>query len=99
MPKSDFLQLDHLVIGLITGLLLPMIIMHFWLNLYLSLSLYDVIRNPYFSEIINILKGSIFVNLVLFFGFYWLRKDKSARGVIFATLLYGAFYVYYMFFM
>jgi hypothetical protein len=99
MFKEDLKKFDHLIIGLIFGLIIPIIIMHFWLGLYLNLSLYDVVRNPFFSEIVNILKGSIFVNLVLFFCFYWFKKDKSARGVVFATLLYGAFYIYYMFFM
>jgi len=99
MSKEDFLEFDHLVIGATLGLLAPVIIMHFWLGMYLNLSLYEVVKNPYFSEIVNILKGSIFINLVIFFAFYWFRKDKSSRGVVFATLIYGAFYVYYMFFM
>lgn len=87
---------DHLIIGLILGLLLPYFIMYFWLQTYSNLSLYKIIVNPYFSEIVNVLKSSIFANLVLFFLFYWFRKDFSARGVIFATLIYGAFYVYYI---
>jgi hypothetical protein len=97
--KNDILKFDHIIIGVTVGIIFPIIIMHFWLQQYLNLSLIDVIRNPYFSEIVNILKGSLFVNLAIFFGFYWFRKDKSARGVVLATILYGAFYVYYMFFM
>ena len=99
MNKSELLKFNHIIFGLIAGLIVPTVIMHFWLGIYSNLSLLDLIKNPFFSEIVNILKGSIFVNLAIFFLFYWLKKDKSARGVIFATLIYGAFYVYYMFFM
>ena len=99
MYKSSFKKLDHIVYGLILGIIIPLIVMHFWLQSYSNLTLLDIIKNPFFSEIVNILKGSLFVNLLIFFVFYWLKKDKSARGVIFATLIYGAFYIYYTFFM
>mgnify|MGYP000005814932 CR=1 FL=1 len=99
MNKSDFLKFNHLLIGLILGIIIPMLVMHFWLTSYSNLSLLDIIKNPFFSQIVDTLKGSIFVNLLIFFSFYWLKKDKSARGVVFATLVYGAFYIYYIFFM
>ena len=99
MPKSDFLKFNHLIYGLIFGLIVPVIVMHFWLHMYSNLSLIEIIRNPFYSEILDILKGALFANLGVFFIFYWLKKDKSARGVVFATILYGAFYLYYMFFM
>jgi len=99
MSKSNFLKFDHLIIGIIFGLIAPLIVMHFWLQHYSNLTLIDIIQNPLYSEIVNILKGGLFVNLGVFFLFYWLKKDKSARGVVFATLLYGAFYIFYMFFM
>ena len=99
MYKSSLKKLDHIVYGLILGIIIPLIVMHLWLQSYSNLNLLDIIKNPFFSEIVNILKGSLFVNLLIFFAFYWLKKDKSARGVIFATLIYGAFYIYYTFFM
>jgi len=98
MNKNNFKEFNHIVIGLVLGLLLPYIIMYFWLRMYSNLSLMDIIFNPFFSEIINVLKGSLFCNLGLFFLFYSLRKDLSARGVILATLIYGAFYLYYIVF-
>jgi len=98
MIKNNFKEFNHIVIGLVLGLLLPYIIMYFWLLIYSNLSLMDIIFNPFFSEIINVLKGSLFCNLGLFFLFYSLRKDLSARGVILATLIYGAFYLYYIVF-
>lgn len=98
MIKNSFKEFNHIIIGLVLGLILPYFIMYFWLQMYSNLSLMDIIFNPFFSEIINVLKGSLFFNLGLFFFFYWLRKDFSARGVILATLIYGAFYLYYIVF-
>jgi hypothetical protein len=99
MAKSEFLKFNHSIFGLVLGLIVPVLIMHFWLEYYSNLSLLEVVKNPFYSEILDILKGALFANLGVFFLFYWLKKDKSARGVVFATLLYGAFYLYYMFFM
>ncbi|MDT8412109.1 MAG: hypothetical protein RQ875_06605 [Vicingaceae bacterium] len=96
--KGNLKELDHILIGLVLGLLLPYIMMYFWLQTYSNLSLFEIIKNPFFSEIVNVLKSSIFSNLALFFLFYWFKKDFSAKGVIFATLVYGAFYVFYIVF-
>ena len=98
MNNSKFLKFDHIAIGIVLGILVPLIIMHFRLQYFSNLSLYYVIKNPFFSEIVDILKGSLFANLALFFIFYWLKKDLSARGVILATILYGIFYLWYIIF-
>lgn len=98
MTKLKFLKFDHIAIGIVLGILVPLIIMHFRLQYFSNLSLYYVIKNPFFSEIVDILKGSLFANLALFFIFYWLKKDLSARGVILATILYGIFYLWYIIF-
>ncbi len=99
MSKSDFKKFDHIVIGLVLGLAVPLIIMHFVLQYYSNWSLLYLLENPMFSPVLNNLKGCLFANLGLFFLFYWLRKDKSSKGVVIATFIYGAFYVYYKFFM
>ncbi|MCO6500437.1 MAG: hypothetical protein J5I47_08690 [Vicingus serpentipes] len=98
MPKSSFFKLDHIAIGVILGVVIPLAIMQLRLQYFSNLSLVYIIKNPFFSEIVDILKGSVFANLGLFFIFYWLKKDQSARGVILATLLYGAFYLWYIIF-
>src|SRR5690606_10673420 len=87
MIKNSFKEFNHIVIGLVLGILLPYIIMYFWLQMYSNLSLMDIIFNPFFSEIINVLKGSLFCILGLFFLFYYLRKDLSARVVILYILI------------
>ena len=100
MYKVGFKYFNHIVIGMVIGILIPLITMHFILIYNTpNFSLLYLIENPMFSPVLNNLKGCLFVNLPIFFLFYWLKKDKSARGVIFATLIYGAFYLCYMFFM
>lgn len=99
MPKSEFFKFNHIAIGLVIGLIVPITAMHFILQYYSNLSLQFLVENPMFSRVLDDLKGCLFINLGIFFIFYWFKKDKSARGVVFATLLYGAVYLYYMFFM
>lgn len=97
MNKEDLKKFDHILIGLIPGLILPVVIMAAILGCYSSFTLEYIINNPLFSPLVNDLKGALLINLALFFLFYWLKKDKSAKGVLLATLLYGAIYMYYMF--
>ena len=99
MSKSDFLQFNHIAIGVIIGLIVPVTAMHLILSYYSNFTISFLIENPMFSGILDDLKGCLFINLGIFFLFYWFKKDKSARGVVFATFLYGAVYLYYMFFM
>tara|TARA_B100000809_G_scaffold266486_1_gene329456 strand:+ start:1972 stop:2274 length:303 start_codon:yes stop_codon:yes gene_type:complete len=100
MNKAALKKGDHLLIGLIPALILPIVIMSIILNVYASnFTLQFIIENPLFSPLVNDLKGALLINLGLFFLFYWLKKDKSAKGVLLATLLYAALYIYYMFFL
>ena len=73
--------------------------MHIILTYYSNFTLEYIFENAMFSPLVNDLKGALLINLGLFFIFYWLKKDNSAKGVVFATLIYAAFYLYYMFFM
>ena len=97
MTKLDLKKGDHILIGLIPALILPVLIMSLILGYYSSFTLEYIINNPMFSPLVNDLKGALLINLGLFFIFIWLKKDKSAKGVLFATLLYAAVYIYYMF--
>lgn len=99
MNKVNLKKGDHFLIGLIPALILPLAIMSLILGYYSNLTLEYIIENPMFSPLVNDLKGALFVNLGLFFLFFWLKKDKSARGVILGTLFYAALYLYYMIFM
>jgi len=99
MTKLDLKKGDHLLVGLIPALILPVFIMSLILGYYSSFTIEYIINNPMFSPLVNDLKGALLINLGLFFLFYWLKKDKSAKGVLLATLLYAALYIYYMFFL
>ena len=99
MSSEDFKRFDHIAIGVIIGLIVPITAMHFILSYYSNFTLEFLIENPLFSPVLDDLKGCLFINLGVFFLFYYFKRDKSARGVVFATLLYGAVYLYYMFFM
>jgi hypothetical protein len=100
MNKEDLKKGDHILIGLLPALVLPVVIMAIILNYYASnFTLQFIIENPLFSPLVNDLKGALLINLGLFFLFYWLKKDKSSKGVLLGTLLYAALYMYYMFFM
>ena len=96
-PKKN--KFDHVLYGLIPGLILPVLVMYFILSYYSNFTLQYIVENPLFSPLVNDLKGALLVNLGLFFLFYYLKFDRSAKGVVFATLIYGAFYLYYIVFL
>jgi len=98
MFKEDIKKFNHVLIGLIIGLITPVAIMQYLLQKYSNLSLVDLIVNPFFSPLLDNLKICLFINGVLFFLFYWFKKDKSAKGIFIATLIYAGFYIWYMFF-
>lgn len=100
MDKAALKRGDHILIGLIPAMVFPAVIMILILGYFSNhITLDYIISNPMFSTLVNDLKGALLINLGLFFLFYWLKKDKSAKGVLLATLFYAALYMYYMFFM
>ena len=92
--KSKKRKFDSVVFGAIVGLLSPPI----------TFTIYYFIMHrfvPIVSYIKYLRGGDIFVatlslcvvpNLLIFFTFIWTDRDKSSKGVVFATILY-AFYV------
>ena len=74
--------------GLIPGLLLPPLgLVIFWL-VKSELGLWDfLVRFQYLGMLSKSLSVATVPNLLLFFVFIWTRRNFSARGVIFATLL------------
>lgn len=81
-------RFDSLVLGLITGLVLPLVtLLIFWIFRYeggLGEFLSSFQRIGMLSKIISL---SVIPNLLLFFLFIWTHRTFSARGVIFATLV------------
>ncbi len=81
-------RLDSLALGLIAGLVLPVVTLSvIWLVSYeggLVEFLSSFQRLGMLSKIISL---SAIPNLLLFFVFIWTNRTFSARGVIFATLM------------
>jgi len=81
-------RFDSMQYGLIPGLLLPpLTLVIFWL-VKSDLSLWNFLeRFQLLGMLSKVLSLATVPNLLLFFVFIWTRRNFSARGVIFATLL------------
>ncbi len=86
---SKFSKFDSLLVGIITGLLVPLI--SFFIFYQVQLEPYA--RNEYLLEAIfktailgKILSLCIFPNLVPFFIFIWMNFMRAARGVLSITV-------------
>jgi len=82
---------DHLLIGLLLGLLSPIAVLLIYLKLSSpDSSFLEMLQG--FNErkvLSHVLSLSVITNLLVFFIFIWLHKDRSARGVLGATIIYG----------
>ena len=81
-------KFDSMMYGLIPGLLLPPLsLVIFWL-VKSELGLWNFLeRFQLLGMLSKVLSLATVPNLLLFFVFIWTRRNFSARGVIFATLL------------
>ena len=81
-------RFDSMMYGLIPGLLLPPLsLVIFWL-VTSELGLWNFLeRFQLLGMLSKVLSLATVPNLLLFFVFIWTRRNFSARGVIFATLL------------
>jgi hypothetical protein len=88
-PKSN--RLDNVGIGFLIGFLLPVII---FFAVYL-IGKYDISIAEYTNSLmqLNVLVklGSlcVFVNSAVFMGFIKLKFEKTARGILGATIIYA----------
>lgn len=74
--------------GLIPGLILPVVtLLGFWLFRSGASLMQFLATFQNMGILSKILSLSVLPNLLLFFIFIWTRRNFSARGVIFATLL------------
>ena len=85
---AEIKRLDSMALGLIAGLMLPLItLVLIWVIRYdigLGEFLSSFQRIGMLSKMISL---SVIPNLLLFFIFIWTNRTFSARGVIFATLV------------
>jgi len=91
MQKAHNRKFDRMGVGLLTGLLLPVII--FFL-IYLigedSVSFSDYLQSMWkLQALVKIMSLCVFANLAAFWGFLKLKYERAARGVLGATILYA----------
>jgi hypothetical protein len=91
-------KLDNIIFGLVLGALFPIIGMFLY---YMFTYRYQTSFTgflDYFSRmriVVAAISLSCYIsNLPLFFGFIWLNMNKTARGVLFATMGYTAWVIY-----
>lgn len=82
-------QADKIWIGIISGIVLPIIVMAiFYISSYSYLTVPEFLRKMVFASIIlKLLSLCAVINLGAFFLFYRIEYDKAARGVILATMI------------
>jgi len=88
---------DSLLTGFIAGVLSPLLGFYFYFLLffgYMGFSNFinHVIKN---NLAVSVLSIGVILNLVIFFIFYQIEADRSAKGVIMATFLYSFVVVYF----
>jgi len=91
MQQTRRKKIDRMEIGLLAGLILPVII--FFL-VYLigenSVSFSDYLKSMWrLNALIKILSLCVFANVAVFWGFLQLKCERAARGVLGATILYA----------
>ncbi len=89
-------KFDNTILGFLLGLLVPMIGAFFFYTFLVGNSFEEfkeamqtiVLASPLLRM------GAIF-NLLLFFTFIWSGRDRSAKGVVISTFIYGGLAVYF----
>lgn len=83
-------SLNNLWLGITSGMLLPIIsLVIFYLSTYKNLGFIEYIKQLVSMNVVTQLVSLCVVpNLLLFFIFIWTNKLYSARGVLFATIIY-----------
>lgn len=88
---------DAFLTGLIPGLILPFVGFYLYYLLFFNyMDIHSFIDHVVrINKAIAVLSLGAILNLALFFIFYQMQLDKSARGVIAATFIYAFVVVYF----
>jgi len=83
--------LDRIWIGLLTGTLLPFLVMLIiYLSSYAYLTVPGFLRKMILQAVfVKLMSLCAVVNLGSFFFFYQTKNDRAARGVIIATFIFA----------
>ena len=77
-------------IGLLVGIIAPFIGFSIYVLFFLELDLFEtiniIIRNNKLSHVISL---SVLVNLLIFFMKIYTSREKAAKGILAATIIYG----------
>jgi len=85
---AEIKRMDSMALGLIAGLVLPMItLLLMWVIRYEGELLEFLSSFQKIGALSKLISLSVIPNLLLFFIFIWTNRTFSARGVIFATLV------------
>ena len=80
----------NFLIGLVLGLLFPIVLFVFVVVFYQGYSLTFFINNLITNYNLPIIISlSLFANLLLFLFKFWKKQDEQLRGILFSTILYG----------
>lgn len=91
MRKRSRHKLDSGAVGLFFGLFLPILL---FLLVYLwkeeDVSLLEYVQGLWqLKALVKLMSLCVFTNLLVFWGFLWMKCERAARGVLGATLLYA----------
>ncbi len=91
MPQRKKNKLDNFAIGTLTGLLVPVIV--FFAVYFISesgISFSNYVGNlMYLQALVKLGSLCVFANSAVFMLFIKMKYDKTARGVLGATILYA----------
>jgi len=88
---------DHFLTGLIPGLILPLIGFYLYALIFFNYISFSAFLEHVIKDNLSVSVRSlgVILNLGLFFLFYRMECDRSARGVIGATFIYAFVVLYF----
>jgi hypothetical protein len=84
---------DSMLVGTLTGLFAPWILLSlYYLIFHSHMTLRSFWGYLQLGDIfVSTLSLCVYANLLWFFCFMWTNRDKSMKGVVFATILYAVY--------
>lgn len=91
---------DDVITGFVIGLVAPVLaFLIYYYSKFSAYSLSEIFRYIVTLRLLSpLISLSLVANLLSFFIFIWLKADRSAKGVLLATFVYGAIIVFIIYF-
>jgi len=91
---------DDVITGFVIGIIAP--VLAFLIYYYAKFSAYSLSEMFRYIVTLRLLSPlislSLVANLLSFFIFIWMKADRSAKGVLLATFVYGTVIVFLIYF-